>query len=108
MIEPRMGPCLVRALALLSVIQLFHLTAFGAPDNPPTDPRWPGTIRMAQRLRELADGVNVMNNPFQNVQRAEVLRPLVAAEKDPTRRSELWWSFANELLDSGRNAEALQ
>ncbi|MCI0541367.1 MAG: CRTAC1 family protein [Verrucomicrobiales bacterium] len=97
-----------RVLTILSVVLLLNTTAFAAPASPPRDPRGPGTIRMARRLQEIADSVNVMNNPYQNARRAEVLRPLVGAEKDPKRRSDLMRSFANELLDSGRNMEALQ
>src|SRR5688572_8007811 len=97
-----------QAMGLFGCIQLFSVLVCGAPADSPPDPRGPGTIRMAQRLQELAHGINVMNNPFQNARRAEVLRPLVASEKDPKRRNELLRSFANELLDSGHNEEALQ
>jgi hypothetical protein len=97
-----------QAMGLFGCIQLFSVLVCGAPADSPPDPRGPGTIRMAQRLRELAEGINVMNNPFQNAKRAELLRQAVDAERDPKRGHELLSAFANELLNAGRNEEALQ
>ncbi len=40
-----------------------------------------------------------MNNSYQNARRAEIMAPVVAAEKDRKRRTDLMYSLANELLE---------
>src|SRR5258705_9701533 len=69
-----------------------------------SDPRGPGTIRMAQRLRALAEQSQPMNNRFLSSERVEILRGRLAAATDPEQRNEISFSLASELLNASRNA----
>jgi hypothetical protein len=62
---------------------------------------------MADRLDKIAQRANPMKNRFLNAGRVEALRSLLTSTSDPDERVRLTYSFANELLNSGRNLEAL-
>jgi len=80
----------------------------GLSAEPQHDPRGPGTIRMAERLEELARHANPVNNIFLNAERAEMLKSELAKATNFAQRENLRFSFASELLDSGKNMDALQ
>ena len=71
------------------------------------DSRGPGTIRMAQRLLDIAAKENPVNNIFLNKERAELIRKELATPSSRQKR-ELRFSLVTELLDSGQNETALQ
>jgi hypothetical protein len=82
------------------------LTCFSADSQ--RDPRGPGTIRMAERLQQLAAQANPVNNIFMNAERVKLLQAKIATNAEPSQLLSMRFSLASELLDSGQNAEALQ
>jgi len=96
---------LIRSLSCLWILLGTH---FGLSADAQHDPRGPGTLRMAERLEQLASQANPVNNIFLNSERAKLLRIEVARATDPQQLQTLRYSLASELLDSGQNVEALQ
>src|SRR5262245_18437673 len=80
----------------------------GFSEGVQRDPRGPGTIRMAERLEELAQRANPVNNIFLNVERAKLLQVELEKATTPSQRESVGFSLAGELLDSDQNLEALQ
>jgi hypothetical protein len=93
------------ALALLSIATW---VPNGHSAEAQLDPRGPGTIRMAERLEQLAQHADPVNNIFLNAERAKMLQAEVAKATDPQQLQILKYSLASELLDSGQNVEALR
>jgi hypothetical protein len=62
---------------------------------------------MAERLQQLAERADPVNNIFLNAERAKLLQAEVAKANDPAQHSNLRYSLGCELLDSGQNTEAL-
>lgn len=90
------------SLGLFLSLLVLHAAAPGG------DPRGPGTLSMAQRLERLAARANPANNRFLSAQRAENLLQAAAQITDPDKRDELSFLLGTELLNAGRNSEALQ
>jgi len=98
---PRCAPVLLSLLCALSGARS------ASAQQVKQDPRGPGTIRMAERLEKLAQHSNPMKNKFLSAPRADVLESVLARTTDPNEREGLRFSLASELLNAGRNLEAL-
>src|SRR6185503_15814416 len=70
--------------------------------------RAPGTQRMAQRLEQITRASNPMNNPYRSAERAEMLRSALPLQSDPIKQMQMRGQFATELLQAGRNREAIE
>lgn len=62
---------------------------------------------MAQRLEEITQKTDPVDNRFWNVERSEILRGRVAKATNAQEKVTLYSSFCLELLDAGRSQEAL-
>src|SRR5260221_8289931 len=100
--------CLPQTCVLMGMFLVFQLAPTALADEASLGPRHPGTIRMAERLRQLYEQEDPMTNPFLSSERVKVLEPLVKATTDANKRMELTFSLARTLLDAGENTEALQ
>jgi hypothetical protein len=73
----------------------------------PTDPRKPGTLKMAVLLERLAQEANPMGNLFLSRERVAALRSAMAANPALTNSPETLFNFGSELLNAGENEKAL-
>ncbi len=71
------------------------------------DGRDPGTVRMAERLREIAAKVNPLGNPFLSRERVAALEALMARNPGQSNLAKVQFDLGAELLNAGRNADAL-
>jgi len=93
--------------AFLAVLFLSAESSLAASPESKADTRGAGTIAMGERLRKIAAQAQPMNNRFLSSERVISLQGSLAATTNPERRDELEYSLASELLNAGRNAEAL-
>ena len=102
----------MKLLFWAALVLLPFCAGYAQPQQPAPgtqrDPRGPGTIRMAKRLEQVAAQVNPMKNRFLSTERVHALEPLLASVTDTRQRGELTFRLASELLNAGRNAEALK
>src|SRR5438445_9187128 len=68
-----------------------------------------GTKRMAERLEKIARESNPAESPFLNAQRAEMFRSMIAHTdtNNLSRYYDLMTMFATQLLNCGKNEEAI-
>src|SRR5690349_864039 len=92
---------------VLSVCLLLQVCLAQQPTSE-TDPRKPGTIRMAQRLADLAKCSDRASNPFLNEGRVAALRERLRSNPPASDLVKLRFNLGNELLAAGQNEEALQ
>jgi hypothetical protein len=71
------------------------------------DARAPGTVRMAERLEQIARTTHPMEVRFQAAGQIVELRNLFAAQPEKTNDAALRFQLAEALLNSGRNLESL-
>ena len=71
------------------------------------DSRGPGTIRMAQRLQEIASQANPMKCLFLSTRRVQVLEPMLTSATEARQHGQLTFMLASELLNAGQNTRAL-
>src|SRR5689334_23457397 len=72
--------------------------------------QYPGTKRMAERLEKIARESNPAHEPYLNAQRAELFRSMISRTdtNDLVKYYDLMTKFTVELLNCGKNQEALQ
>lgn len=100
------------AAALLLSAPLIALSATPPPSQAAipaavTRPPAPSTLRMADRLRQIAARGNPMNNGFQSVEQAQILQQRLGAAPELANNPEFRFRLATALLNSGSNTEAL-
>src|SRR5262249_13741369 len=71
------------------------------------DVRGPGTIRMAERLEEIARRANPMQNRFLAAGQVPMLREAMAKSLELARDPSMHFRLGTALLNSGSNLEAL-
>src|ERR1044071_1870366 len=104
----RCFPTTTWAVSLYLLALVLWARRSGLGNEPQRDPRGPGTKRMAELLEKLARQANPVNNIFLNAERAKLLELEVAKATNSAQRQNLRFSLASELLDAGRNMEALE
>src|SRR4026209_970405 len=72
-----------------------------------TDPRKPGTVRMAGRLAELVKTADRVTNPFFNEGKIAALQGALLTNPPPKELPGLRFTLGKELLAAGKNEEAL-
>ncbi len=92
------------AVALLLVITCAGQSAVAADE---VDPRAPSTLRMAERLEQIARTVDPLNARFLAGGQVAVLRRRIAERPDLASDPILRFRLAEALLNSGRNLESL-
>jgi hypothetical protein len=105
---PRLASDTRFAMVMASLFLTFGAATLAPGQQTKKDPRGPGTLKMAQRLEKLAQDALPMKNKFLNDQRANIYHSMLASCTDPLQREGLRFFFASELLNAGRNQEALR
>ena len=90
------------AFAVAVFLQFLPIGIGAAEDN-----RAPGTIRMAERLEQVAKTVNPLNVRFFAAQQVEIYRQMFAEKPELSRDPAMRFQLADSLLNAGRNLEAL-
>ena len=101
------GSLLLRASLFFFLLYVLNPLVLAQEKDGKREFRGLGTVRMAERLQRIAEQVNPMRNPFLSTERAKILEPILASTTDTQRRGELSFLLASQLLNAGRNAEAL-
>lgn len=106
-----------RSLPVLVATLLLGATLIASSATPPpsqaaipasvTRPPAPSTLRMAERLRQIAARGNPMNNRFQSAEQARILQQRLGEAPELANNPEFRFRLATALLNSGRNGEAL-
>jgi len=72
-----------------------------------TDPRAPGTARMAERLEQIVKSVNPLNTRFLAAGQVDQLRGMMTERPELAQDPAVRFQLAEALLNSGRNLESL-
>lgn len=97
----------LRFLGLLILLAWAPGILVAAPSGVAPDPRGPGTLRMAARLRTLAENADPMANPYLSAGQASRLEETLREHPDNGRDPGFRYHFGQALLNAGRNREAL-
>lgn len=108
--RPAPAPGTVRRLVILMLAGLLagSVPAETVPADTSPDPRRPGTLRMVQRLKDLAAQVNVRRHIFLSREKIPLLREALAQAGDGPQALPLLYQLSTVLIDSNENEEALK